>query len=177
MLSYSAAGNAAQWQAPLAQATRVAARMQVLQQACQQHAGMDAFPALTCLCFRVLGHRHTCSSCSSSSDSGSWWHKAGPAELQLCQSGLQQFLSAVGSALHPVSLFRCLQALDTAVSEYVVACSQDQVMGFSSFSALSLDPPGQGLAESRAQTHVMRSAMHTELLRALHWCFWLLGVE
>jgi hypothetical protein len=50
-------------------------------------------------------------------------------------------------------------------------------MGFSSFSALSHDTQGQELAVAKAQNEAMRLAMHTEVLRALHWCLWLLGVE
>jgi hypothetical protein len=106
-----------------------------------------------------------------------WWQKAGQAELQLCQSGLQQFLLAISVTSHPATLFRCVQALDTAASEYLVACSQDPVMGFSSFSALTQGTPGQELAVAKAQNDAMKLAMHTEVLRALHWCLWLLGVE
>lgn len=80
------------------------------------------------------------------------WQQAGEAELQLCQSGLARFLDAVSlehnPASEPAPLLDCLDALVTAAGEHSAACS-----------AVDLQP-----------------VMDTEVLRAMTWCLWLLGV-
>lgn len=80
------------------------------------------------------------------------WQRAGEAELQLCQSGLARFLDAVSlehnPALETAPVLDCLDALATAAGEHATACS-----------AADLQP-----------------VMETEVLRAMTWCLWLLGV-
>jgi hypothetical protein len=78
------------------------------------------------------------------------WRQAGEAELQLCQSGLAPFLDAVSlehnPALEPAPLLDCLAPLAAAAAEHAATGS-------------SLQP-----------------VMDTEVLRAMTWCLWLLGV-
>lgn len=190
LLSYSAAGNSAQWQVPLAQAARVVARLRTLQQSCgqvchtpQHPAGYEASSSSACCAAErgadgastALPDAPTCCDTYASRSMGEAWQRAGQAELQLCQSGLQQFLEAVSDE-RPALVYRCIQALDTAVAEYgKSACSQDLVMG-RPLGLHVLDLSDRDLARHRGSLCDLKLVMQTEVLRGMSWCLWLLGV-
>lgn len=181
LLSYSAAGNSAQWQLPLAQAVRVVSKLQSLQQSCGQAKGMyscsqpvspagvaDA-PQVVCASTQTLELD------AHDSSMGAAWARAGQAELQLCQSGLQQWLVAISSehnaACQPAPIYRCVQALDTAAGEYLSAYSKQDLLA----ALHTLELSHMELASQRGCASVLQAVMHREVVRALSWCLWLLG--
>ena len=151
ILSYSAAGSVLQWQAPLTSCAKVVAKLHALQQAARHLPPAGA------------------------ADQQPAWLRVGSAELQLCQSGLQQLLEAVSAernpACHPAAVYRCLQALEVAAGEYWAANKSDGLFSRSSIQ----QPPGPAAGQGEGTAGVVTSTMHLELLRAFHWCVWLLG--
>jgi hypothetical protein len=189
LLSYSAAGSSAQWLLPLAQAARVVGRLRTLQQSCGQvhqtlhgsveytaSTGSAGWAAEASADAANTAHPGTATSCDThdSSSMGEVWQRAGQAELQLCQSGLQQFLEAVCSE-RPASIHRCIQALDTAAGEWhLSAYSQDLVMGAPlGLHVLYLSDRDTARRGSLCELKLL---MQTEVLRGMYWCLWLLGV-
>jgi hypothetical protein len=188
LLSYSAAGNSAQWQLPLAQAARVVGRLRTLQQSCGQvrhtlhgsveytaSTGSAGWAGEAFADAADTAQPGTSTGCDTHDSSmGEAWQRAGQAELQLCQSGLQQFLEAVCSE-RPASICRCIQALDTAAAEWQLSVhSQDSVMG-TPLGLHVLDLPDR-VAARREPLCVLKLVMQTEVLRGMDWCLWLLGV-
>jgi len=171
MLSYSAAGSARQWQQPLTLAARVVATMHTLAEAVGSERGGWAQAGE--VSGEVSALQQPISACDGSMQAA--WLRAGSAELQLCQSGLQQMLDAVSvehnPACQPGLVYRCLQALSTAAVEYL---SEYNTQGLLDKTSVLSVRQAAGRDDSAALLRCC-GQMHTELLRAMCWCMWLVG--
>lgn len=164
-------GKAAQWHAPLSAAARVVAKLHTLmpQGITDPSTGSTGGAAGQSSAMPAVAEED-----ARASNLQAVWRAAAQAELQLCQSGLEQLLVAVSEhhnpSCQPGPIYRCIQALDAAVTEYISAHgdSSQQVLPMMQLLRLSAGQPGD-------VARTLQAAMHMSVLRALHWCLWLLG--
>lgn len=101
------------------------------------------------------------------------WPAAGAADLQLCLSGLHQLLVALNNdtnpKCHPMSFYRSILDIKAAVEEYN-SSSQPKNAVWLLRNCATLD-------ERTKQVRLIHVKMLVEVMRALRWCIWLLGVH